>query len=246
MKNLVKMIMIIGFGALIGLYLCFMFIEPFLNNGTIGLIKVLKEWQTLNSAFVALFASFIALYATQYNVRKQKERDFIASKAFLPEALSELTVYLESSVKLLIEAYKRESDETDSCKTQLTQNLPSLPDKYKVTFRDCIHSGEYEVSEYLSSILRDLQVHNSRLVNTYEEFSPSRIFSRNASNQSAEIFAFAKLHAKIGRLYPFARNKGELDISYIKREELMNSFSNLKIDSNDKLEELLLARLKRH
>ena len=243
MKNLVKMIMIIGFGALISLYLCFMFIEPFLNNGTTGLIKVLKEWQTLNAAFVALLASFIALYATQYNVRKQKERDFIASKAFLPEALSELTLYLESSVKLLIEAYRRESDETDSCKTQLTQKLPSLPDKYKVTFKDCIHSGEYEVSEYLSNILRDLQVHNSRMVSTYNEFSPSRTFIKSPPNKISEIYELAKIYSRIGRLYPFARNEERLDNSSIKRDEMINTFSNLDIDDIDSLMNELLKRL---
>lgn len=238
-----KMSMLVLFGVAISLYLCFMFIEPFLNNGTNGLIQVLKDWQTLNAAFIALFASVIALYATQYNVIKQKERDFIASKAFLPEALSELTEYLESSSKLLLEAYKRESDQADTCKTPLEEELPTLPKKYRVTFRECIHSGEYEISEYLSEILRDLQIHNSRMVNTYQEFSDLRTFIRSPSNKISEIYELAKIYSRIGRLYPFARNEERLDNSSIKRDEMINTFSNLDIDDIDSLMNELLKRL---
>lgn len=243
-KNLVKMAMIIVSGVVISLYLYFMFIEPFLNNDTKGLMKVLKEWQTLNAAFVALLASFIALYTTQYNVRKQKERDFIASKAFLLEALSELSGYLELSAKLLIESYKRQKDPNDSCKSALGIKLPDLPDKYKVTFRDCIHSGEYEVGEYLSEVLRGLQLHNSRMIKTDEEFAPSRTYTKCTLNTSIEILELAEIHVKIGRLYPFARNKDSLDMSPIKREELINSFSNLSINDVDDLQKVLLEKFK--
>ena len=58
-----------------------------------NLVDVLLEWQTLNAAMIALFSSVLAFYVSVYTAKIEKERNFIASKVFLPNVFAELTGY---------------------------------------------------------------------------------------------------------------------------------------------------------
>jgi hypothetical protein len=220
----------ISSGSVIALYIGFMFIEPLFYNGLEGLIKALKDWQTLNAALIALFASFIALYTTQYNDKKKKERDFTASKAFLPEALSELTNYLELSAKLLLEAYRRENEENDKCTSELNQELPKLPNSHRTIFRDCIHSGEPEIGDYLSEILVTLQVHNSRMKCVKDGFKSPREFMKSPEVFMSNIFVLGKLHARVTGLFDFGRNQKDLNYLPLTVSQIHNSYKNLGLD----------------
>lgn len=212
-----------------------MFLEPFLSFGSVGLIKTLKDWQTLNSAIIALIASAIALYANQYSEIKQKERDFIAAKAFLPDALSELNGYLEKSAKIYLEIYefKKNKQVNVNLSVKLSNPLAELPNKYKSVFRDCIHSGESSVGIYLSEFLRKLQVHNSRMASTYRNLGDSENDYSTLESVSTDILNTAELYAMLGRLFPFSRNESELNISKLKPAEINIGYPNLKIDSTE-------------
>ena len=86
-------------GALIlGIYLYSMVIFP-LFEGNFSwkyLQSVWHSWQGLNVGILAFVSSVIALNISRYNANKQRERNFIAARAFLPEAFSELTKYFNS------------------------------------------------------------------------------------------------------------------------------------------------------
>lgn len=213
------------------LYLYLMFLEPFLSFGSVGLIKTLKDWQTLNSAIIALIASAIALYANQYSEKKQKERDFIAAKAFLPDALSELNGYLKKSAKIYLEIYEFKKNKQVNVK--LSNPLAELPNNYKIVFRDCIHSGESSVGIYLSEFLRKLQVHNSRMAGTYINLGDSENDYSTLESVSTDILNTAELYAMLGRLFPFSRNESELNISKLKPAEINIGYPNLKIDPTE-------------
>lgn len=78
-----------------------MFIYPWLNLGwSWGLVEdVWDRWQGLNVGMLAFISSVTAFNIGRYNAEKQREREFMASKAFLPDALSGLTSYLQLALR---------------------------------------------------------------------------------------------------------------------------------------------------
>lgn len=223
---LIKIILVL----VVTVYVYSMFINPFINGGWEGALKVWSAWQALNVGFLAFASSLIAFYISRYNAEKQKQREFVAAKAFLPEALSELTSYFSQSAILYTEAYRRSSDKSDRCRTPLNSTLPVLPNDYKDVFRQCIHSAEPDVGEYLAKILSLLQVHHARLKNEYDEFSPESHMVHIPSNIMANIYCLGKLQALINRTFPFARGANKLDTSALSRDEFVTAYSVINIE----------------
>jgi uncharacterized membrane-anchored protein YhcB (DUF1043 family) len=191
------------------IYIYFMFINPFIDGGWNTALKVWSAWQSLNVGFLALASSFVAFYIAHYSAEKKRVREFVAAKAFLPEALSELTSYFEQSAILYAEAYRRASDNSDRCKTQLNSVLPTLPTDYKNVFSHCIHSATPVVGEHLANILSKLQVHHARLNSEYKEFNPDSNMIKIPVNIMSNIFCLGQLQALVIKLIhlPVAQKK---------------------------------------
>ncbi|MEW8626991.1 MAG: hypothetical protein AB2551_14655 [Candidatus Thiodiazotropha sp.] len=79
------------------LYFISMFIIPLVDNALNwgGIQNVWDRWQSLNVGMLAFISSITAFNISRFNANKQRERDFLAAKAFLPDALSELIDYFE-------------------------------------------------------------------------------------------------------------------------------------------------------
>ncbi len=206
-----------------------MFINPFFYGGWNAALKVWNSWQSLNVGFLAFASSLIAFSIARYNAEKQREREFVAAKAFLPEALSELTSYFNQSAILYTEAYRRASDNSDRCRTQLNSALPVLPRDYKNVFRQCIHSAPPNVGEHLANILSQLQVHHSRLNSVYEEFNPGSHMVQRPTNIMSKIFCLGKLQALVNKTFPFARGTEDIDFSPLTLDEFVTAYRNLDI-----------------
>jgi hypothetical protein len=211
-------------------YIYFMFINPFFDGGWNTALKVWSAWQPLNVGFLALASSFVAFYIAHYNAEKQRVREFVAAKAFLPEALSELTSYFKQSAILYAEAYRRASDKSDRCKTQLNSVLPTLPRDYKSVFSQCIHSATPKVGEHLANILSQLQVHHARLNSEYEGFNPDSNMLKIPSNIMSNIFCLGKLQVLVNKTFSFARGTEEIDFSPLTRDEFITAYRNLDIE----------------
>jgi hypothetical protein len=207
-----------------------MFIDPLLYGGWSAGMKVWSSWQSLNVGFLALTSSMIAFYITSYNAGKQREREFVAAKSFLPEALSELTSYFKQSALLYAEAFERASDDNDICKTQLKSNLPVLPQNYKSVFKQCIHSATPDIGEHLADILSKLQVHHARLSSEYEEFKPSSYMMKIPHNIMGNIFCLGEIQALVNKTFSFARGEEDMDFSPLTRDDLVTAYRNLKIE----------------
>lgn len=154
----VRVLSYIGF-SLAMLYAVCMFIIPFVLGGCDWpyVQNVWHRWQSLNASMLALVSSIIALNISLLKAENQRERNFLASKAFLPAALSELTAYFEESALLLKQGWASETGSKPGIK------LPPPPKEYKSVFADCIRHATPDVGDYLSQILVWLQVHDSRL-----------------------------------------------------------------------------------
>ena len=211
-------------------YVYSMFINPFFHGGWNSALKVWSTWQSLNVGFLAFASSIIAFSIARYNAEKQRKREFVAAKAFLSEALSELSAYFKQSATLYTEAYKRASNNQDRCKTPLESTLPILPRDYREVFKSCIHSATPDVGEHLARILSLLQVHIARLTSEYEEFNPESNMVKIPSNIMSNIYCLGKLQALVNKTFSFARGEEILDFSPLSRDELVTAFRNIDIE----------------
>lgn len=152
--------------ALIFLYS--MLIHPFIEGrgDWIYVQSVWDRWQSLNVGILAFIASVIAFNISRYHTNKQRERDYVAARAFLPDALSSLCIYLKSCSTLLIEAYNLNPNnnlyEPLPC-SQLNNQVPHLPSDYKEVFSKCISLAKPEMGDHLAKILHYLQINDARI-----------------------------------------------------------------------------------
>jgi hypothetical protein len=182
--------------------------------------NVWDRWQTLNAGVLAILASFIALNISKYHENKQREWRFIAARAFLPSALSELIGYFKLSAAVLSEAYG--CVEKNQYPTQLKAVLPTLPVSYVETFRQCIDQAEPQVGEYLADILVNLQVHHSRLTELHQGLTKPGHMVWTTLTPMSYIYSLGKLYALVGKLFPFARGEEPFDMTDLVWEDYRN------------------------
>ena len=207
-----------------------MLINPFVIGDWDYVLKVWSSWQSLNVGILAFISSLIAFSISKYNSEKKRSREFVAAKAFLPEALSELCRYFKESAVLYVEAYIRASDKEDSCKTSLNIALPNLPADYRDVFSKCISTAKPDVGEHLAYILSRLQVHNARLKISHIEFKPESSMVKIPSGIMANIYHLGELQALVNKTYTFARSTGVIDFSSVTLSEFINAYRCLDIE----------------
>jgi hypothetical protein len=188
--------------------------------------KVWHYWQSLNVGMLAFSASVIALKATRYAAEMQRDRDFSASKAFLPESLDELTACLRECIPLLEEAYARVKDESDRCKTPLVTNAAILSGEYRNTFKECMRYASPNEGDYLASVLLKLQIYLARIEGLKNSFSASSGMIVTTQTIYGRMYDSAELQAMINQLFPFARGMEKFNgLSLDKRKMLGGYFS---------------------
>lgn len=205
---------------------------PWLNGDWIFVQKVWDRWQTLNVGVLAFISSVIAFNISKYNANKQRERQFVAAKAFLPHALSELTSYCKLGSILLREAWERLGD-TEVQPSPIAAELPELPESYKETFSRCISEADPDVADYLANILVKLQVHHSRLKELKDTFGQGGRMVWVRPNVMSYLFRLGELQALINRLFGFARGMEPFDGSSLLWEDYRNAYSNLDVEIAD-------------
>lgn len=222
---------------LVGVYILSMIIVPWIEGEYEWryVQNVWHNWQSLNVGILAFISSIIAFNISRFNANKQRERNFIAAKAFLPEALSELTTYFKFCGTLLTEAWDRVNGNTDGCRTPLQQQVPELTESYKETFSQCIALAEPDVSEYLAYMLMRLQIHISRLNDVENSFREDRntIFMLLPANIITYMYCLAELQALINKIFDYARGLEDFDGSKLVWDDFRNAYGNLDISFDD-------------
>lgn len=214
-------------GILIAIYLVGMIIAPWIaTGGDWDKVQVIWDrWQSLNVGVLAFISSIVAFNISGFSEHRQRERNFIAARAFLPQALSELTGYFKLSSILIKEAWEKVAN---SDTTPLTATVPALPTSYKETFSRCIELAEPDVSEHLAYILMRLQVHHSRIQELANDFGVGHtIFIPN--NLISYLYSLSELQALTNRTFEFARGMAEFDDNKLALEDFMNAYANLGI-----------------
>lgn len=191
--------------------------------------SIWHNWQSINVGAFAFISSLIAFNMSRANAEKQRAREFVAARAFLPEALSELTSYFRSCTPLLKEAWRRASDKDDECKTSLKESLHQLPLEYKEIFSRCIVSSESDVGDYLAYILTQLQIHHSRLQSLESDFSENSNMVQFHRNIESYMYCLGELQALVNRMFNFARGLEKFNGEPLKIDELTSAYLGLGI-----------------
>ena len=196
-------------GVIVTIYLFCMVLYPTFNNWTVTgtwqeVQKVWDRWQTLNAAVIALLASLIAFKATTYQYHQERENNFRAAKAKLPQALSDLATYTKecASVHSLIHALaKRRAPREELLKAA---SVPERPSEAIDIFVECIKYSDSHIGNYLAKILEELQVMHARLESKSKDtFMVLPVLVAEVSC----IDYIARSRLKINHLFDFARNE---------------------------------------
>ncbi|PCM43773.1 hypothetical protein CPA50_15575 [Marinobacter sp. ANT_B65] len=212
-------------------YVYGMTIHPLFNGagGWSNLHKVWMDWQTLNVGVLAFISSLIAFNISKHHANQQREREFIAAKSFLPEALSELVAYFKSSAIVLNEAWWKAKDDSSRKKGPLQSDTPQLPENYKEIFSRCISLAPPDVSVYLSYILMRLQVHNARITGLFEDFQPNSTMSVLPVNVISYIYSLGELQALANKIFDYARGIDDFRDEALNWEDFRNAYRSLNI-----------------
>lgn len=186
---------------------------------------VWDRWQGVNVGILAFAASFIAFEITRYKESRQRKREFLAARAFLPEALSELSVYLKNSAEVHMAAWNNSPQVT----------FPSVPSQYKEVFANCIRHADSDTGEQLSALLSEilmwLQVHVARLESFIK--NPAHTAGMKKINTLDGLRLVGELQARVNKLFDFARGIGELDSRPLAWEDYRTAYLNLDLRIED-------------
>jgi len=211
------------------IYLCSMILSPifypllYLNNENWEYLQgVWDRWQTFNAAIIAFAASWIAFNISRYNNDQQREREFIAAKAFLPQALGELTAYFKSSAEILLNRWRSSGVKVSS------NEIIDASIEYKSIFEKCIRHADPAVGMYLANLLACLQLHDARM-------KGDRKLSRE--NLIIYFYELGELQSLVDNIFDYARGESEFNDQALNWEDYRNSFAVLRIPVADIVDE---------
>jgi hypothetical protein len=207
------------------LYVICMFVWPWMSGyGNWEHVQnVWDRWQSLNVGMLAFISSITAFNISKYNAEKQREREFLAAKAFLPAAFSELTSYFRASAELFNAAWRASATYIPNL------TAPEPPQEYKPVFGDCIRHAEPHVGDYLSRILVDLQIHDARMRSHVEQYRGNTLSTLDRRNLISLIYRLGELQALVNKIFDFARNMEPFDSSPLKWDDFRSAYLGLNI-----------------
>ncbi len=220
--TLVSLLNNIGLPAAV-IYFFSMIIFPCFSGDWGYVQDVWDRWQSLNVGMLAFTASITAFNISRFNANKQRERDFLAAKAFLPAALSQLCVYFTTSAKILTQAWEINRG------NRIEVEAPILPEDYKVVFGQCIRYAESDVGDYLSTMLVRLQIHDSRLNDFVIRLDDDSYINPDKYNIISYLYRLAELQAFVNKLFGFARSVEPFDNAPLEWEDFRNALSNMDV-----------------
>lgn len=239
MNKAIKFLILVLLLLLLSIYIISMLIYPFTQGDWKHVQEVWDRWQSLNVGVIALIASGTALYASHHYTNrqyeqdnKQRARDFVAARAFLPEALSSLCRYLESCTTFLLEAYNIDPRNKLSEKitpSNLKSPVPQLPSDYKEVFSKCISLADPDLGDHLAKILRDLQINQARISSLPAELGEGSHTIVSRLNILDNLHKVGEIQASINLVFNTARGEESFASRKLSKEDFETAYLGLKI-----------------
>lgn len=177
------------------------------------------DWQTLNTGVLAFLSSITAFNISSVAVEKQRQRDFAASRALLPQKLDDLCQYLSESAKSLQSAYHHSKNRSEMSEIK----VPKLSDAHFEAFQKCIQHATPEVGDYLAKVLNMLQVHGARLKSVCKKPQTNRRYYNTL------FFGLAELKVSVDDLFPLARGEEDNISNKLDKESITRALHILGI-----------------
>lgn len=206
-----------------------MYVHPWLKGGWSWAYVhgVWHYWQSLNVGMLA-FASSVAIYnASRYNENKRRAREYVAARAFLPEALSSLTEYLESCSPVFLEGWRRSADLDEH--GPLESQPPSLPDGHKEVFGKCITHADADIGAHLAYLLARLQISHARMSDMAKDFRDGTRLE-SPENIMSYLYCLGELQALVNVTYDHARTGCYFEAGHLEWDDYRTAYNNLDID----------------
>lgn len=199
--------------GLVALYFASMFVIPAVRHlgDWVALQRVWDRWQSLNVGVLAFVASYLALQIARVNIADRNRREFIAARAFLPKALSDLSTHCRELAHSLLEMRQ----ESSSISLMLAQgnrsrSIPIVPPDVYQTLGQCIRYAPTDVARFLADILSSLQVVHARADALMPRSSDVAVRPHISSRMAVDCVADAAvLRVQIDLVFPFARFESE-------------------------------------
>ncbi|MGO7323447.1 hypothetical protein GUK30_32820 [Rhizobium leguminosarum] len=153
--------------------------------------KTLSEWQTLIGAVLALVAALWTVREMRKQTRGDETRHEnellrkkLAARAQMPDALGELSEYVRASCRYLVSS----------------EDKPTAPVSATSTLKAVIEHIDTKEAEKTFDLVSWYQVQHARLMGSKKP---------KATETADMLYDAALLHAKINRLFDYARNEPE-------------------------------------
>lgn len=172
------------------------------------MLDTLKEWQTLVSGLLAICAGGFVFHQTRAQAKAEVRKrlaKFEATRALLPLTLSELTGWTNKIIRILKTVQGTGVSNTLS-HSERKIDLPSLPSTLVEQLRDLVeYNDDVLFRNYISSILKRIQVSRARLESLDPDKEPNLIILR--SDIDNNLYDFLELGLWLESLFGFARGE---------------------------------------
>lgn len=189
--------------------------------------EVWDRWQTFNAGALAFAASLIAFNISRFNETRQRERDFVASKAFLPSTLSGLMAYCTQSARVLDAMWQSADKAANGFES------PTLPADYRDVFANCIRHADPAIGSYLSNILVRLQVHDARMRDAIVASQREHERVVNKHTVITYVLRLGELYVLMSNLFSFARGEEEFETRTLVWDDFRTAYSILDLEIDD-------------
>ncbi|MGY4025495.1 hypothetical protein ACW5WQ_05980 [Aeromonas rivuli] len=177
---------------------------------------------------IALLASIIALAAAMYSEHQKRERDLLAAKALLPEALTQLIYFCKHSAGLLEDAYiKRNEPNSEPYLLYINGDIYQIPEWVSSAFQGCIVAAEKPDAIYMADILAELQIIRARLVSIHDDSNKDMELLVMPDELISHIRQLGCFVAKVTALFPYARDGKPILKEVISNEMVNNGLSQI-------------------
>lgn len=211
-------------------YFIGMFLYPLIAGGASWshLQNVWQNWQGLNVGVLALISSGVALTLTIRSEQKKNASALYAAKAFIPAALSEITLYLKACTKVADTAWI--NNNIKQYRKTFTSPKPHFELNLKAVFKEVMKLTDIDIAEHLGEIIIDLQVIDSRIAELHASFKSGHEHRFDKSYLLTIAYSLCKLQSLVDETYPFSRSETKIIKRMIDNRSLKNSYKVLKFE----------------
>ena len=206
-----------------------MFVHPwFVENSNWDYVQsVWDRWQSLNTGAFAFLASLLAFNISKFNENRQRERDFVAARAFLPSTLSSLMEYFSSSARVYEHLWNMPDEATQNIEA------PRLPSDYREIFSNCIRHAQPDIGAYLSNIVVRLQIHEARMRDAISQANSDGGHRVGKHEIIPYLMRLGELHVLTANLFAFARGEEVFSEKHLNWGNMQSAYRILNLEVDD-------------